>query len=263
MDRRTAVVTGAAGGIGRAVARRLVGEGWFVGLTDLSAELLAPSVDELGRDNVVAYAHDVRDAAGWDAMLRGFGAASGGRLDALVNNAGVLSFGWFEEQSADDIARQIDVNVRGVALGARAALPMLRAATPGSVLVNIASAASLAAAPKLAVYSATKFAVRGLSEALDLEWSRFGVRVGCVCPYVVDTPMLDSVGASGQRFRDAAREGQVLTPGDVADAVWAAINDDALHYPVGDAPAALLGEIAPRLDATRADWRGRSDEASR
>lgn len=256
-ERRTALVTGAAGGIGRAVARRLAGEGWFVGLTDLSAAMLEPALDELGRNNAVAFAHDVRDAEAWDAALCGFGEAAGGRLDALVNNAGVLSFGWFEELSAADIARQIEVNLLGVALGARAALPYLRG-TPGSVLVNIASAASLAAAPKLSVYSATKFAVRGLSEALDLEWARLGVRVGCVCPYVVDTPMLDAAGASGDRFRDAAREGQVLTPEDVADTVWAAIEGDGLHYPVGDAPAELLREIRPRLDAARASWRERA-----
>ena len=254
---KAALVTGAAGGIGKAIARRLAREGWFVGLTDIDQAGAAATLAAEGQGRGLAIGHDVCDPASWDGAFAAFTAASGGQLDALVNNAGVLRFGWFEELTPADIIAQVDVNVRGVALGALAALPYLRA-TPGSCLINIASAASLVAAPKLAVYSATKFAVRGLSEALDLEFARFGVRVACIDPYLVDTAMIDSVDAEGSRFRDAARNAPVLTPDDVAEAVWAATSGDALHYPVGEPPAALLNEITPRLEATRQAWRERA-----
>ena len=113
------------------------------------------------------------------------------------------------------------------------------------------------AAPRLATYSATKYAVRGLSEALELEWERLGVRVACLEPCVIDTPMLDSDDASGLSFRTAVTGGNVLTPEDVAVAVWSAVHGTDLHYPVGDAPTEMLRDIAPRLERQRTAWRER------
>ena len=96
----------------------------------------------------------------------------------------------------------IDINIKGVVNGAYAALPYLKV-TPNSRLINIASCASLYGTPRLAVYSATKFAVRGLSEALDIEFGRHDIAVSCVMPWFIDTPLLDDAGGgANEHLRD-------------------------------------------------------------
>src|SRR5262249_17720572 len=160
VSRKAIFITGAASGIGLAAAKRFAGEGWFVGLADINAAGLKSALDAIGRDNGATYLLDVRDRAAWDDALSVFVAAAG-RLDVLVNNAGVASYGYLEEQSEDEVARQLDINIKGVVNGARAGLDHLKR-TPGSQLINISSCASIYGAPKLSVYCATKFAVRGL-----------------------------------------------------------------------------------------------------
>ncbi|NJR80013.1 SDR family NAD(P)-dependent oxidoreductase [Sphingomonas corticis] len=250
MPQRSIFITGGAGGIGLATALRFASAGWRVGVGDLA--------DALGGLPVgfERYVHDVTDADAWTDVLTRFSGSSDGAIDVLVNNAGILRFGWFEEQTAAAHAALVDVNVKGVVLGAGAALPFLRSAA-GGCLINIASLASLQATPRLAVYSATKFAVRGLSEALALEWERLGVRVACVEPALIDTPMLDHDDAGGLSFRRAVGGADLLSAEMVADAVWSAAHGDDLHYPVGAAPEALLQEIAPRLAFQRRQWRER------
>ena len=250
MAQRSVFITGGAGAIGLATARVFLGEGWRVGIGDLAPALAAAP------EGVEAFEHDVTDAAAWAGVLARFCGAEGA-LDVLVNNAGILRFGWFEEQAAEAHAAQVDVNVRGVVLGASVGLPFLRRAEAGC-LVNIASQASLQAAPRLATYSATKYAVRGFSEALALEWERLGVRVACLEPCLIDTPMLDSDDAGGLSFRAAVAGADVLGADDVAQAVWAAVHGADLHYPVGAAPTALLETIAPQIERQRAQWRERS-----
>ena len=246
MTRRSIFITGGAGAIGLATAEVFLAAGWRVGIGDLASALdAAPS-------GVEAFEHDVTSAAAWTDVLTRF-CGDDGALDVLVNNAGVLRFGWFEEQSPAAHVAQVDVNVGGVVLGASIGLPFLRRADAGC-LVNIASQASLQAAPRLATYSATKYAVRGLSEALALEWQRLGVRVACLEPCLIDTPMLDSDDASGLSFRIAVTGADVLTAADVAEAVWAAVHGADLHYPVGAAPTALLETIRPQIEQQQAQW---------
>jgi len=191
MDRKAIFITGAASGIGLATAKRFAGEGWLVGLSDIDAQGLKAALAAIGGDNAgFVTLHDVRKADEWERALDAFVEAAGGRLDVLVNNAGICRYGWFTEQTPRDFDDQIDINLRGVILGAYLGHKRLKR-TPGSRLINIASAASLSGSPRLAVYSATKFAVRGLSEALDIEFMRSGVRVACVEPTVIETPLLD------------------------------------------------------------------------
>lgn len=233
-DRKSIFITGAASGIGLACARKFAREGWFVGLTDIDRAGLTAAHDAIGRENGSAHLLDVRDREAWANALGDFGKATGGKADVILNNAGVARFGVLEDLSDADCDIQIDINVKGVVNGARAGLPLLKAA--GGRLINVASCAGLYGSPKLAVYSATKFAVRGLSEALDVEYARHGVSVACVMPWFVETPILNA-GASGtnEQMADALRKGglEVYPVEDAAQVVWEAAHGKALHYFVG------------------------------
>ena len=258
-ERKAIFITGAASGIGLATAKRFAAEGWLVGLSDIDAPGLKTALAAIGGDNAgFTVVHDVRKDDEWERDLDAFMEASGGRLDVLVNNAGIARYGWFTEQGRSDFDDQIDINLRGVILGAYLGHERLKH-TPGSRLINIASLASLSGSPRMAVYCATKFAVRGLSEALDIEFMRSGVRVSCVEPTVIETPLLDKASApGGPNFREAITQGMGggLPVEEAAEVIWRAAHDDALHYPVGDLPATLLQEVLPRIEENRARWRG-------
>jgi NAD(P)-dependent dehydrogenase (short-subunit alcohol dehydrogenase family) len=259
-ERKAVFITGAASGIGLAAAKRFASAGWLVGLSDIDGPGLKSALAAIGGDNAgFTVLHDVRKADEWERALDAFVEASGGRLDVLVNNAGICRYGWFTEQTPKDFDDQIDINLRGVVLGAYLGHERLKK-TPGSRLINIASVASLVGSPRFAVYSATKFAVRGLSEALDIEFMRSGVRVSCLEPTVIETPLIDKASApGGPSFREAVNQGlaggAALTPEEAAEVIWRAAHEEALHYPVGDGPAALLQEINPRIEATRGRWK--------
>lgn len=237
--RKCIFITGAASGIGLAAARRFAREGWFVGLSDIDAAGLKAAQAALGAGNCTAHKLDVRDRKAWDKALAEFAKATGGRMDALLNNAGIAHFGFFEDQTDDEADRQIDINVKGVVHGARAGLPLLKA-TPGSTLINVASCAGLFGAPKMAVYAATKFAVRGLSEALDIEWGRHGIAVRCIMPWFVDTPILNAGSqGSNENITDSIRQSgsEVYTVEEAAEVIWQAAQPSAkeLHHIVGKA----------------------------
>ena len=235
--RKAIFITGAASGIGLATAKRFAREGWYVGLADIDAGGLKAAREALGAGNCGVHKLDVRDRAAWKKELAAFAKGTGGRLDVLLNNAGVAHYGWFEDLTDDEVDRQIDINIKGVVNGARAGLDLL-IGTPGSVLINVASCAGLFGAPKMAIYSATKFAVKGLSEALDLEFSRHGVAVRCIMPWFVDTPILQAGSqGSNEKIADTIRQGgsEVYTVEEAADVIWKAAQGKDLHWIVGKA----------------------------
>lgn len=256
--RKSIFITGAASGIGLATAKRFAAEGWFVGLADIDATGLKLAQGAIGAANASVHKLDVRDRAGWKKEIAAFGKATGGRMDVLLNNAGIANYGYFEDQTDDEIDRQIDINIKGVSNGARAGLELLKA-TPGSTLVNVASCAGLFGAPKMAAYCATKFAVRGLSESLDIEFERHGVAVKCIMPWFVDTPILQAGSAgSNENITDAIRQGgsEVYTVEEAADVIWTSLKGKDLHWIVGKAGKQLRfaarfmpGSIRKRMKA--------------
>lgn len=218
-------VTGAASGIGRACAELFARRGWFVGLYDVDADSAASLAATLGKGNAVAGALDVNDADAWQRALAQFWMHSGQRLDVLFNNAGILASGPFETVALARHEAMLDVNVRGMINGCHCAFGYLQR-TPGARVINMASATAIYGQPDLVTYSATKFAVRGFTEGLDLEWSRFGIRVSDIWPSFVKTNM----SANFAQLASARSLGIRLTPADVAAAVWAcAVANPRIH----------------------------------
>lgn len=229
------LITGGGSGIGRAVALHFSAQGWRVGLADIDQRALADTAAMLPADRTSTHVMDVRDPSEWEHVLAEFTALSGGRLDVLFNNAGIAAGGAFGDMGLDALDRVIDINFRGVAYGALLAYPYLKA-TPGSCLLNTASASAIYGSAGLSAYSATKFAVRGLTEALDAEWSVDAIKVRDLLPGFIDTNLL-SIGMAGtnRTAREAVVEsGLEFTPVEVvAQAAWDAVHGDKVHSPVG------------------------------
>jgi NAD(P)-dependent dehydrogenase (short-subunit alcohol dehydrogenase family) len=233
-------ITGAASGIGRAVARLFSARGWFVGLADINEAGLAETVGLLarnaGEDSGTIHKLDVRDRMAWDVALADFTQASGGRLDVLFNNAGIPIGGKIIDLTSEEIEKVLDINLKGVIFGAQAAHKYLKA-TPGSCLLNTASAAGIYGTPGASVYSATKFGVRAITESLDGEWDEDGIRVRDLMPGFIDTPLLDIAPnrATNEDIRGRVEEaGLEITPViAVAEAAWAAVHGEKLHTTVG------------------------------
>ena len=229
------LITGGGSGIGRATAQLFADRGWRVGVADVSESGIRDTLALLPAERAHGYPMDVRSIEDWEEVLAAFVGESGGRLDVLMNNAGVAAGGPFAEIAPDALDRVIDVNFRGVAYGARLAYQYLRA-TPGSVLLNTASASAIYGSAGLAAYSATKFAVRGLTEALDAEWTADGIKVRDLMPGFIDTPLLDiAVAGTNRSARHAVIDAKLeFTPVEqVAEAAWRAVHGDAVHTYVG------------------------------
>lgn len=239
-SRKSIFITGAASGIGAETARYFSKRNWFCGLYDVNemglkavaAELGA----ELGEGNFHAAKLDVTKRADWAAALEGFSAATGSKMDVLFNNAGIGRHGWFEDIAPEEADLVIDINVKGVINGVYAALPLLKA-TPGARIVNTASTAGIVGAPQLAVYSASKWAVRGLSEALDAEFRDLGIRVTSLMPWFIDTPILDMgvrEGANEKMSDGLKASGAKIYPVSMAaERAWDAAHGEDIHYMVG------------------------------
>ncbi|WP_199203360.1 SDR family oxidoreductase [Mycobacterium sp. shizuoka-1] len=240
-------ITGAAAGIGRATALTFARHGYRVGAYDVDLAGLATLSDEitaLGAD-VATGPLDVTDPAEWSARLSEFTAPTG-KLDILVNNAGVLTAGPFQDVPLTTHRAMIDINFSGALAGLHAAFPYLRD-TAHAQVVNMCSASALYGQPELATYSATKFALRALTEALELEWRRYDIRVLAMWPLFVKTAMTDGVETGSTKSL-----GVNLGPDDVAAAVYAATHrrrglPTRVHFPVGRQTSVLatLSQVSP------------------
>ena len=230
---RVAVVTGSAGGIGRAVAEALATKGCHLALADIDEVGLAETarrVEALGR-RATTYRIDVSDRAQMEAFVAAV-EADHGRVDVLVNNAGVTVAATFEEQSLDDFAWVVGINLWGVVHGCKLFLPLLRRQDEAYV-VNLSSMFGLVGMPRQTSYCATKFAVRGFSESLAVELAATSVRVLSVHPGGVRTNIAKSARYRGPRAEKLRAntvrffEQRGMTPADAASRIVAAMERNA------------------------------------
>jgi NAD(P)-dependent dehydrogenase (short-subunit alcohol dehydrogenase family) len=200
VEGKVALVTGGASGIGAGCALRLAEEGAVVVLTDLQDAKGAEVVAEIAKAGGKAryLAHDVTSEDAWVEVIADIEKTEG-RLDILVNNAGIaVPSPSITTMSLADWRKQQAVNVEGVFLGLKHALPLMRKAGPGGSIINMSSVAGLRGSTLLAGYSATKGAVRLLTKGVALECAGQGIRVNSVHPGLIETPIWLAIGNMGQ-----------------------------------------------------------------
>ncbi|AXY61481.1 SDR family oxidoreductase [Acinetobacter sp. WCHAc010052] len=204
---KVVAVTGGARGIGFAIATALVAQGAKVSIGDVDIQLTKQAAEKLG---AVAFELDVRDRASFAAFIEQT-IAHYGQLYALVNNAGIMPMGAFLEEDPALADAQIDINFRGVVYGMQQALPVLLAQGQGHI-VNIASLAGRFAIPGAAVYTGTKFAVVGMTEAVAADYRDTGVHFSAIMPSKVLTELSSGTDGADQGI-------PAVTPEQVAQAV--------------------------------------------
>jgi 3alpha(or 20beta)-hydroxysteroid dehydrogenase len=186
LEGKVAIITGAAGGIGAAAARRMAEEGASLVLTDADGDRAGALAGELG-ERAGAAAHDVTSETDWQAVVASALEAHG-RIDVLLNNAGVFLAAPLTDTSLEEFRRVIDVNVTGVFLGMRSVTRAMSEQRAGSI-INVSSVAGLRGGPYLTAYAASKFAVRGMTKVVAKELAQFEVRVNSIHPGQIDTDM--------------------------------------------------------------------------
>lgn len=245
MAGKVALVTGAAGGIGQAVVRALVGHGAVVAAVDRDGERLRKAVVELSGEGrrVAAFPADVSDSASVDALVDRV-ERDLGPVEYLVNGAGVLRLGEARTFGDEDWLTTFAVNVNGVFHVSRAVVDRMVPRRRGAI-VTIASNAASTPRAGMAAYAASKAAATMFTKSLGLEVARFGIRCNLVAPGSTDTPMLGSMwhDASGleatmqgdsEAFRVGIPLGRLAQPSDVADAVVFLLSDRARHITLHD-----------------------------
>ena len=233
---RVAIVTGAASGIGRATTQRLVDEGATVVAVDRDADGLAAAAEAIGKgaDDAGAVVTLVGDVADPASAAQAVATATGelGRLDVLVNNAGILRFEHSHEVAAEDWDRMLRINLTGTFQFCQAAIPVMVAAGRGAI-VNVASTAAQFGHPWAAAYAASKGGVLALTRTLAVEYAKQGLRVNAVCPGSIDTPITGAFnvpeGADPSLVRRIMAPVGPSGPEPVAAAIAYLASDDASH----------------------------------
>ncbi|MEE6135838.1 SDR family oxidoreductase [Mycobacterium sp. 050128] len=218
-----ALVTGAAGGQGWAIAKKLRAEGYSVAACDRRAKAVAAAVAELGDDEVIAIELDVTSELQWETAVATT-VDRFGRLTTLVNNAGVLHRAALGDETAADFENAWRVNCLGAFLGMRAALGRLREAEHAAI-VNICSTGAIRPFPAHCAYGSSKWALRGLTQTAAAELAPSGIRVNAVFPGPIATSMLDD--ATQARLTGTASFGRLGQPTEIADAVAFLVSQEA------------------------------------
>lgn len=221
---KIAVITGAGSGIGQALAQQLNDQGCKLLISDISEQGLEETVQSLGRKDVLVQSHilDVADKSAFQAWAKNI-ADEHGHVDIVINNAGVATGAPVEESNYEDIEWLMGINFWGVVYGTREFLPLLRQSRQGH-LVNISSIFGVIAVPTQSAYNASKFAVRGYTEALRQEMSGSNIHVCCVHPGGIKTNIVKNARMTD---KDMSRD-------------EAAANFDNLAHTTADSAAAQI-----------------------
>jgi len=218
-----AIITGGARGLGAAQARAIVDAGGRVVITDVLADEGAALAAELG-DAATFVQHDVTSAEQWAAVVA-HAEATYGPVNALSNNAGIVVFTPMLEATEADFRRVIDINLVGVFLGMQAVAASMQKAGGGSI-VNISSVAGMQGYKNIISYSASKYAVRGMSKSAALELAPLGIRVNSVHPGTIQTDMTSSRGDAEGSTIPMQRRGR---PEEIASMVSFLLSDEASY----------------------------------
>lgn len=227
---KSILVTGAASGIGLAAAQRFAAQGWRVGMADVNMEALRRQASMV-EGQVETLAMDVTDAGSVERALATF-CRDGQSLDVLLNSAGILEMRCFGETPLQRLQQIVDVNLMGVIHCIHAALPHLSKTSKMARVITMGSASGIYGIPEEAVYSATKFAVRGLTEALNIELEGQNVWVCDVMVAYVKTPMIEQ---AERVAKSVDLLGFSALPEEVAEVIWQAANEQRVHWHVGGA----------------------------
>lgn len=226
LENKIALITGAARGQGAAEAARFIEEGATVVLTDVLDDLGRQTAAELGER--ASYLHlDVSGADQWQRVVDQV-IADHGRLDVLVNNAGIFEVVDMENTSLDLWDTMVAINQTGVFLGMQTAARPMKEAGSGSI-INISSVAGLSGTPICHAYGATKWAVRGMTKSAAMELAPHGVRVNSVHPGIIDTEMLQSFGGNIETIEQRIPLGRVAEATEVAEVVLFLASDEASY----------------------------------
>lgn len=239
-------ISGAAQGIGAAVAKLFYHKGYKVGIYDINTEQAEQLAQQLG-ERSQAGKLDVANYSDWQKALQDFHAWAG-EINIVVNNAGILYSGAFESTDIEAHHRTININVNGVLNGCHAAFPYLKNASFARI-INLSSASAIYGQADLVSYSASKFAVCGITEGLDVEWQKYGIRVLDIMPLFVQTAMVKDMDAG-----TIQNMGVNLSPQDVAKQIFKVvqIKDSfltATHHTVG-----MKAELMYHLSRMSPQW---------
>jgi len=241
IKRKAIFITGAASGIGRETAVFFARKDWFVGIVDIATSGLASLEAEIGRDNCFVSEMDVTDPQSVKRSIDAFARETDNRFDVLLNNAGIVKFGNFEDVDLAMHHKIVDVNLKGCLSCIYYALAYLKK-TPGSRIINMSSASSIYGLPDFSVYSATKHALSAMTEALNLELERCGVYVCDLKPPFVNTPLLEV----SEKVFSIEKMGINMQPAKVAQTIWKASHTHKLHWKIGATrPLAFLFWLLP------------------
>lgn len=248
-ERKSIFITGAASGMGLATARLFAKNGWFIGICDVNEQGLESLESEIGAENCHTAVLDVSDRAAYQKVLKDFGDKTGGRLDVLFNNAGIIMGALFGDTDFADIERMIQVNLMGVLIGIHSAYPMLKK-TPNSLCFSTSSSSAIIGVPGLATYSTTKHAIKGLTEALSSEFSIVDIRVADTLPGHIMTGM---VPEEVKDYFPTEGMWRLIPARAVAEVVWEAYHDKSgkLHWYIPDDLLDLVKSVGKNIEAER------------
>ena len=224
--KKSIFITGAAGGMGSSTARLFKENGWFVGCYDINEDSLNKLKNELGNEDIIFEQLDVTNKSQFAECLYNFSKNTNDTLDILFNNAGITEGGFFDEIPYENHIKIININVIGVINGIYSAASLLKN-TENSLCISTSSSSGIMGMEMIATYSATKHAIKGLTESLSAEFSRFDTRVSDILPGVIDTPMIS------KEIRDHLPESgmwRLISSDEIAETVWASYHSNDIHW---------------------------------